>query len=227
MRLCAPWCCVLLPVVCNKGTQHSWKNYPSGWDYTLKIEATEIQQFSSTILNTWSIGLLRWYINIKMPYIYIYISCINISQFWTLLIAVFYWKLDSVGFPYLIGNILRFPYEPNRLMLPIGLWRWYINVTIAISYVIHSPVFHLKSRRFGDWFLSPSSVEPNQSGEKDRASFSFRTPATAPTVIIKATQHKPPMIGVEILTRFFDVGVLAGVRRQRLVPSLGPNWVGS
>jgi hypothetical protein len=32
---------------------------------------------------------------------------------------------------YLTGNTLRLRYEPNRLMLSIGLWPWYINTTVT------------------------------------------------------------------------------------------------
>jgi hypothetical protein len=46
--------------------------------------------------------------------------------------------------PYLRGNTLRLRYEPNRLTLPIGLWRWYINITITILDIIYCPVFCLK-----------------------------------------------------------------------------------
>jgi hypothetical protein len=38
---------------------------------------------------------------------------------------------------YLTGNTLRLRYETNRLMLSIGLWRWYINITITILGIIH------------------------------------------------------------------------------------------
>jgi hypothetical protein len=30
------------------------------------------------------------------------------------------------------------------LMLFVGLWRWYINITITILDIIHRPVFYLK-----------------------------------------------------------------------------------
>jgi hypothetical protein len=45
-----------------------------------------------------------------------------------------------------IQETLRLRYEPNRLMLrvSIGLWRWYINVTITILDIIHYSVFYLK-----------------------------------------------------------------------------------
>jgi hypothetical protein len=39
---------------------------------------------------------------------------------------------------------LRARYEPYSLMLSIGLWRWYINITITIMDIIYRPVFYLK-----------------------------------------------------------------------------------
>jgi hypothetical protein len=59
---------------------------------------------------------------------------------------VFYLKLSSTlsVCPYLTGNTLRLRYEPNRLMLSIGLWRRYINMAITILDIIHRPVFYLK-----------------------------------------------------------------------------------
>jgi hypothetical protein len=39
-------------------------------------------------------------------------------------------SMGSVGvWPYLTGNTLRLRYEPNRLMLSIGLWRWYSDIS--------------------------------------------------------------------------------------------------
>jgi hypothetical protein len=40
-------------------------------------------------------------------------------------------------------------YEPNRLMLSTGLWRWYINITITILDIIHRSVFYLKLNSIG------------------------------------------------------------------------------
>jgi hypothetical protein len=59
---------------------------------------------------------------------------------------VFYLKLNSTleVCPYLTGNALHLRYEPNSLVLSIGLWRWYINITITILDIIHRPVFYLK-----------------------------------------------------------------------------------
>jgi hypothetical protein len=77
----------------------------------------------------------QWYINItlKIPYI--------VHR------PIFYLKLNSIisVCSYLAGNTLRLCYEPNRLMLSIGLWRWYVNNTIAVLDLSHHPVFHLKS----------------------------------------------------------------------------------
>jgi hypothetical protein len=33
-------------------------------------------------------------------------------------------------------------------MLSVGLWRWYINITITILDIIHRPVFYLHLLRF-------------------------------------------------------------------------------
>jgi hypothetical protein len=41
--------------------------------------------------------------------------------------------------------------------LSIGLWRWYINITITDLHTINHPVLYIKTRRFGDWVLSTSS----------------------------------------------------------------------
>jgi hypothetical protein len=51
--------------------------------------------------------------------------------------------------PYLTENTLHLHYEPNRLMLSIGLWRWYINITITILDIIDRSVFYLKLNSIG------------------------------------------------------------------------------
>jgi hypothetical protein len=81
-----------------------------------------------------SIGLWRWYINIT-------ITILDIIHR-----PVFYLKLNSTLYVclYLTGNMLLLRYESNRLMLSIGLWRWYINITITILDIVHRPVFYLK-----------------------------------------------------------------------------------
>jgi hypothetical protein len=38
------------------------------------------------------------------------------------------------------------PYEPNRLMRSIGLWRWYTNITVAILDFIHCLACYLNTR---------------------------------------------------------------------------------
>jgi hypothetical protein len=47
---------------------------------------------------------------------------------------IFYLKLNWTLYvcPYLTGNTLLLRYEPNRLILSIGLWGWHINITITI-----------------------------------------------------------------------------------------------
>jgi hypothetical protein len=42
----------------------------------------------------------------------------------------------SISCPYLTGNTLRLRYEPNRLMLSIGLWPWCINITSTMMDII-------------------------------------------------------------------------------------------
>jgi hypothetical protein len=56
--------------------------------------------------------------------------------------------------PYLTGNTLRLRYEPNRLILSIGLWWWY-NTHNSEHYPISCLLF--ETRRFGDCILAPSS----------------------------------------------------------------------
>jgi hypothetical protein len=62
-------------------------------------------------------------------------------------------KLWGWGAPfqthYVSGNLVSpriepGPREPNRLKLSVGLWRWYINITITILDIIHRPVIYLK-----------------------------------------------------------------------------------
>jgi hypothetical protein len=81
-----------------------------------------------------SIGLWRWHINVT-------ITIPDIVHR-----PVFYSKLNSTLYvcPYLTGNTLRLRYESNRLMLSIGLWRWYINITTTIPDIVHRPVFYIK-----------------------------------------------------------------------------------
>jgi hypothetical protein len=42
--------------------------------------------------------------------------------------------------PYLTGNILHLRYETNKLMLSIGLGRWYTSIGITVPDIIHRPV---------------------------------------------------------------------------------------
>jgi hypothetical protein len=57
----------------------------------------------------------------------------------------------------------------------IGLWRWHINIVIAILDIIHNPFFYLKICCFGDWNLSPSSRGAYSDGHNRKASLCLRT----------------------------------------------------
>jgi hypothetical protein len=126
------------------------------------------------------IGLWRWYINILVT-----ITILDIIH-----CPIFYLKLNSTlqVCVYLTGNTLCLRYEPNRLMLYIGLWRWFINilVTITILDIIHRPIFYFKHFS-GTGFCLRLQVETTHLGPMDRAS----------------------------------------LRRQRLALSIWPNWVDS
>jgi hypothetical protein len=74
--------------------------------------------------------------------------------------CVFYLELNSTL--YLTGNTLRLHYEPNRSMLSIGSWRWYINITITILDIMHRPVFYLKHDVSETGFCLRLQVEPTQ-----------------------------------------------------------------
>jgi hypothetical protein len=83
---------------------------------------------------------------------------------------VFYFKLGSTlqVCPYLTGNTLRLRYEPNRLMLSIGLRRWYISITITILDIIHRPiVLYIKHDDSDTGFCQRLQVEPTQFGPLD------------------------------------------------------------
>jgi hypothetical protein len=88
---------------------------------------------------------------------------------------VFYLKLISTlyAFPYFTVNTLRLHYEHNRLMLSIGLWRWYINITITILDIIHRPVFYLKYDVSETGFCLRLQKEPTRMGPIDIAGLSL------------------------------------------------------
>jgi hypothetical protein len=53
-------------------------------------------------------------------------------------------------------------------MLSIGLWRWYINVTITILDIIHRPNFYLKHDYLEAGFCLRLQVEPTpRTGLRD------------------------------------------------------------
>jgi hypothetical protein len=52
--------------------------------------------------------------------------------------------LNPIGLSVPHRKHITSPLRAHRLMLSIGLWRWYINITITILNIIHRPVFHPK-----------------------------------------------------------------------------------
>jgi hypothetical protein len=96
-----------------------------------------------------SIGLWRWYINITITSLDVMhrpvcnlthmMSDIRTSQE----THVFYLNTGWIMF---VSHRKQNRYEPNRLILSIGLWRWYINRTISVLDIIHRPAFYLKHR---------------------------------------------------------------------------------
>jgi hypothetical protein len=112
--------------------------------FNLELNSTRLYTFVHTSRETHclrnesnrlmlSVGLWRWYVNIT-------ITILDIIHR-----PVFYLKLNSTLYvcPYLTGNTLRLRNESNRLMLSIGLWWWYINITITIVDIIHPTAFDL------------------------------------------------------------------------------------
>jgi hypothetical protein len=89
---------------------------------------------------------------------------------------VFYLKLNSTAWvcPYLTGNTLRLHYEPNRLMLYIGLRQLYIIVTVILVTldITCRPVFYLKQDTSETGFCLRLQVEAFQLGHIDGANLS-------------------------------------------------------
>jgi hypothetical protein len=83
--------------------------------------------------------------------------CIYVSQFWTLSFFLFFY-LKQVSCKSLkqrnVNKIYKFVrtwqethclrYKSSRLMLSVGLWEWYINITITILDIIYRLVICLK-----------------------------------------------------------------------------------
>jgi hypothetical protein len=120
------------------------------------------------------IGLWRWCINIT-------ITILDVIHR-----PVFYLIPNSTlqVCPYLTGNTLRLRFEPNRLMLSIGFWWWYINITITILDIIHRPVFYLKHNVSETAFCPNLQVEPSQLSPIDRANLCLCTGLETETIYI-------------------------------------------
>jgi hypothetical protein len=87
----------------------------------------------------------------------------------------FYLELNSVGLSLPHRKDITSPLRAHRLMLFMGLGRWYINITITILDIIHRTVFYLKHDV--SEFYHSLQVEPTQLSTIDRASPRLRTPA--------------------------------------------------
>jgi hypothetical protein len=100
-------------------------------------------------------------------------------------LSVFYLKLISTlqVYPYFTRNPIRLRYEPNRLMLSIGLWRRYITVTITIADIIYRPVFYLKHNLSETAFCLRLQVEPVR---RQKLALSIGSNWTGSTVITQA-----------------------------------------
>jgi hypothetical protein len=161
-----------------------------------------------------SIGLWRWYINIT-------VTILGIIHH-----PVFYLKLNSTlqVCPYLTGNTLRLRYEPNRLMLSIGLWQWYINITITILDINPSSCLLFETGRFGNWVLSLSSGG-TYSGNIGRASLSPDTSANTKSVHERIQRLSPTRVEIQgvkmsiLSSVFFCVGFASGSEMHFLFPS--------
>jgi hypothetical protein len=75
-------------------------------------------------------------------------------------------------------------------MLSIGLWRWYINITIKF-WTLFIVLYFIQNSDSETGFCLRLQVKHTQLGPIDRASLCLRTPATTPVKFIKSTQHKP------------------------------------
>jgi hypothetical protein len=66
-----------------------------------------------------------------------------------------YWTLYNI-------NPLKLNGHYTKLLLSIGLWRWYIDITITILDIIHRPVFYLKHDVSETGLCLRIQVEPTQ-----------------------------------------------------------------
>jgi hypothetical protein len=56
------------------------------------------------------------------------------------------------------------------LMGSLGLWRWYVNITITFQDIIYCPVFYTEVQVSETGFYLRLHVEPTQLGTIDKAS---------------------------------------------------------
>jgi hypothetical protein len=112
-------------------------------------------------LKVCSVGLWVQYINIT-------IKILDIIHR-----PVFYLKLNSsLSVPH--RKHITSPLRANRLMLSIGLWRCYINITITILDVIHRPGSYLIHDVPEARFCLRPQVEPTHVGPIGRTNLCLR-----------------------------------------------------
>jgi hypothetical protein len=170
-----------------------------------------------------SIGLWRCYINKT-------ITILDIIHR-----PVFYLKLNSTLYvcPYLTGNILRLRYEPYGLMLSIGLWRWYINISLTILDVIHRPVFYLKLKTtlYVCPYLTGNTLRLHYVSNRLMLYISLWRWYVNISITVLDIIHRPAFFRTQCLgDRILSPSsgsVVASVRRQRLALNVWPIWVGS
>jgi hypothetical protein len=129
-----------------------------------------------------------------------------------------------MGCPYLIENTLRLRHKPNKLMLSIGLWRWYINITIRILDIIHRPVLYLKlSSTLGCPYLIENTLRLRHKPNKLMLSIGLWRWYINITIAIMDIIHR---LHLELLSWEQEKElVYASGPAQRLSPSIGPNWI--
>jgi hypothetical protein len=76
-------------------------------------------------------------------------------------------------------------------MLSVGLWRWYINITITILDIINRPVFYLKHNVSETGFFLRLQMETTQLGHKDRVGPCLPDTTNNTNSVINPTQYKP------------------------------------
>jgi hypothetical protein len=101
----------------------------------------------------------------------------TLSKFWILSIVLPF--ISNSGqlsrFVLTSQETLHLRYEPNGLMLSIGLWRWYINITITVLDIIHRHIFHLKLNSIGLSVPHREDIKSSLRAQQVNAIYTFVT----------------------------------------------------